>query len=292
MKDFLLVILAVGLLAVCFLLQKLYQKRTDGSTESSIDFSILSGISSILFLVITNGFSLSFTWFSAINGTLKSACCLAYTVIGFKIMQAGNMSLYMLFLMSGGMLVPTVWGWAFLGEAPKLLHILGLIVILVSIILNNLGSDRPSAKVLLMCSAVFVLNGFVSVFSKLHQVNVTYPMVSTVDYAVLSAIVTLVMSFGLKAFFAGRRGKKEKRKGKAILWPLLIAIAYSGISSVSSILQLEGAKNLPASMLYPVITGGTIAFTGIFALIFFKEKLSLRGWISVALCCLGTCFFV
>lgn len=292
MKDYLMIVLAVALLAFCFILQKLFQKQTDPSPQTSVDFSILSGIGTVLILVLSSGFRISFTWYSGLNAFLKSTCVLAYTVIGFQIMQAGSISTYMLFLMSGGMLIPAAWGWAFLGETPKLLHIFGLVVILFSVVLNNLGKDAGKTRILLMGIGVFVLNGFVSVLSKLHQVNETYPMVSTVEYVALSAVASLAMSVLLKGVFCLRKTKqrREKRKGRAL--PLLIALAYSGICALSSVLQLEGAKNLPASMLYPMITGGTVAFSGIFAWAIFREKLSLRGWISVALCCIGTCLFL
>ena len=292
MKDYLLVILSVILLAFGFILQKVYQRLTADTTEGGIDFSIISAVFSIILLILTSGFSISFTRFSAINAMIKSACCLAYTVIGFKIMKEGSVALYMLFLMSGGMLVPSVWGWIFLDEEPKLLHILGLAVILVSIILNNLGKEKLKAKVLLMCCAVFVLNGFVSVFSKLHQVNTVYEMVPTLDYAMLSTVASLIMSLILKAVLSLKNAHKDKTKFKFSWLPIIIVASYSILGTVSSILQLEGAKNLPASMLYPMITGGSVALTGVFALIFFKEKLSARGWVSVTLCCIGTCFFI
>ena len=292
MKDYLLVILSVILLAFGFILQKVYQRRTADITEGGIDFSIIAAVFSIILLILTSGFSISFTPFSAINAMIKSACCLAYTVIGFKIMKEGSVALYMLFLMSGGMLVPSVWGWIFLDEEPKLLHILGLAVILVSIILNNLGKEKLKVKVLLMCCAVFVLNGFVSVFSKLHQVNTVYEMVPTLDYAMLSTVASLSMSLILKAVLSVKKANKVKEKLKFSPLPIIIVALYSVLGTFSSVLQLEGAKNLPASMLYPMITGGSVALTGAFALIFFKEKLSVRGWVSVALCCIGTCFFI
>ena len=292
MKDYLLVILSVILLAFGFILQKTYQKHIDQSSQSGINFSIISGIFSIIFLILTNGLSVSFTWYSLINASLKSACGIAYTIIGFKIMKEGSVAVYMLFLMSGGMLVPSVWGWLFLGEEPKLMHIIGLSIILASIIMQNLGKEKPHSKVLLMCCTVFILNGFVSVFSKLHQINTVYDKVPTVDYAMISAVATLVMSLGLKSGLLLKKPKQAKSEFKFKLLPIIIVLSYSILGTLSSVLQLEGAKNLPASMLYPMITGGNIALTGIFALVFFKERLSLRGWLSILLCCIGTCCFV
>ena len=292
MKDYFMIILAVVLLALGFVMQKIYQKRTDDTTEGGVDFSIISGLFSIVILILTNGFSVSFTWYSVINAVLKSACCLAYTIIGFRIMKESSVAIYMLFLMSGGMLVPSVWGWIFLKEAPKPMHIIGLAVILVSIIINNIGKEKLSAGLLLKCCAVFILNGFVSIFSKLHQINTTYEMVSTVEYAMLSVIASLVMSLLLKGILSLKKSGATRQKLEFKLLPIIIVFTYSILGTASSILQLEGAKNLPASMLYPMITGGSVALMGVFALIFFKEKLSARGWISVAFCCAGTCLFI
>lgn len=292
MKEYLLVLLADALLAACFMVRKFYQNLTDGTTESGVNFSILSAVATIFILIVTSGFTISFTWYSALMAVLGSACCLAYTVLGFKIMSEGSVALFTLFLMSGGMLVPAVWGWLFLDEQPEFLHLLGVAVIFASIILNNLGSDRPSAKVLLLCVAVFVLNGFVSVFSKLHQANTVYEKVPTVNYAMLSAAVSLVTALVLRLLLSLKNAKRTRAPHKPKLLPLAVVFLYSLISTFSSLLQLESAKTIPASMLYPMITGGSVALTGIFALLFFGEKLSRRGWIAVAMCSLGTCLFM
>ena len=60
MKDYLMIILAVALLALGFVMQKIYQKRTDDTTEGGVDFSIISGLFSIVILIFTSGFSISF----------------------------------------------------------------------------------------------------------------------------------------------------------------------------------------------------------------------------------------
>ena len=291
MKDYLSVLLSVLLLAVSFIVTKLYQLKVDDTTKGVLNLGIASGFCSIIILICTSGFSISFTWYSVINALLRSACCLGYSVIGYKIMREANMALYMLFLMSGGMLLPTIWGWLFLGEEPKTLHILGTVLILVSVIIDNLGIHRPSGKVLLMCSAVFVLNGFVSVFSKLHQSTTQFPTVPTLDYAFLSSLSSLLLNVFSRITLSAE-DKNAGTKKYSFLIPLGFAIFSSVIGVISNYLQLEGAKALPASMLYPMITGGNIAFTGILAFIFFKEKLSARGWTAIALCCLGTCFFI
>ena len=292
MIDYIMIISSALLLAVCFVLQKLFQTRTVNTTESGVEFSIMSSICAIIMLVITSGFSISFTPYSVINVLLRSSCVLIHTVLGFKIMRAGNVALHMMFLMSGGMLVPAVLGWIFLGEEPKPLHIVGLAVILASIVLNNLGSGRPSVKVLLMCLTVFIANGFVSTFAKLHQIETVCATVSTADYTLLSSVASLIMGLALRAVLYFKN-KGERIKSNCFrLFPIFIVAVSGVVSTLSSLLQLEAAKSLPASMLFPVQSGGTIAFSGLLALIFFRERLSKSGWIAVGLCVIGACLFI
>ena len=292
MWDYILVMIAVGLLALGFIIQKIYQKSSSSSNESSIIFSIISACCSVVVLIFLNGFSFSITWYSAINSILRALCCLLYTVLGFQIMREGKVAFYMLFLMSGGMLVPAVWGWVFLKEIINPFHVIGVAVIIFSIILSNSGSTRPSSKTLLKCCAVFVLNGFVSVFSKLHQINTTYASVGTTEYAMLGTLASILTSIALLSFLVIKNNTKSELRGHFKLRTLLLVPLYSAIGTISSLLQLEGAKNLPASVLYPMITGGTIILTGVFALLFFGEKLSKRGWVGIVLCLAGTCLFV
>ncbi|MBQ8309495.1 MAG: DMT family transporter [Clostridia bacterium] len=292
MWDYILVLSSVALLALGFIIQKIYQKGSKSSNESSIMFSIISACCSIVVLILLNGFSFDITWYSAINSVLRALCGLLYTILGFQIMREGKIAFYMLFLMSGGMLVPAVWGWIFLGEEVKPLHVIGVAVIVASIVLSNSGTSRPTTKTLLKCCVVFVLNGFASVFSKLHQVNTAYASVGTTEYAMLGTVASLLMSIALLSVLVAKNHTQSELRTHFRWRTLLLVPLYSAIGTVSSLLQLEGARNLPASVLYPMITGGTIVLTGLFALLFFGEKLSRRGWIGIFLCLGGTCLFL
>ena len=295
MTDYLMAIGSVALIALSFIIQKIYQKSTDSSAKSSSAYSLLSAALSLLFLVIMNGLTIELTPYSVINASLRAISGLAYTVIGFKIMKEGSVAYYMLFLMSGGMLLPAIYGWLFLREPILPLHLIGVAVILFALVLSNVGEERPKPRVIIMCVSVFVLNGFVSIFSKLHQVCTDFPIVSTTAYAALGTLASLITSLGLLVFSSIKNREKDNntlQKQRFNYKALLLIPIASVIGVVSSLLQLECAKTLPASMLYPIITGGTVGLTGLFAALFFKEKLSKRGFFGVILCILGTIFFI
>lgn len=295
MKDYILVFVSVVLLSASFMIQKLYQKMTVNDPQNGVKFNIISCVFSLVLFFFLGGMQVTFTAYSFWNATIKSLVGLAYTLLGFQILKRGNVALYMLFLMSGGMLVPCVWGWLFLGEPITALRVVGVIVILISIVLSNSNLKKPDAKLLLLCISVFFLNGMVSVLSKLHQINTAYPVADTYSYVIWGTLSSLVCSMAMQGVSALKKKEKQKAvpaKPTAFLLPFLLVLVYSAVGSIASFLQLEGARNLPASALYPMVTGGSIALSGVLALVCFKEKLSGREWTGIVLCFLGTCLFL
>jgi multidrug transporter EmrE-like cation transporter len=108
----------------------------------------------------------------------------------------------------------------------------------------------------------------------------------------LGTLCTLLMSMALLAVMTVKNKTYAELRTHFRLRTLLLVPLYSALGTVSSLFQLDGAKNLPASVLYPMITGGTVVLTGLFALLFFGEKLSRRGWAGIVLCLAGTCMFL
>jgi hypothetical protein len=90
--DYILVLFAVVLLALGFIIQKIYQRGLQSTTEGSVLFSIVSALCSIVLLILLNGFSFDLSWYSAINSLLRALCGLLYTILGFGIMKEGKVA--------------------------------------------------------------------------------------------------------------------------------------------------------------------------------------------------------
>ena len=258
---------AVILIAFNFTLTKLYQKKNGVSEKAGYLFNSLVGLFTALIFFASNGFTVNITPFSAIMGFSYAALVTFYTIIGFKILEYGTMALYTLFLMVGGMTIPYIYGLLFLDEKFSYLRTLALFIIMAGVALANYSGEKLDKKRLMMCIAVFVLNGFVSVTSKIHQIEAVYDTVDTQEFVIITGVAKFIFA-------------------------VLLTAGSAAVVGLSSFIQLIGAANLPATVIYPFFTGGTIVFSSLAGMIFYREKITLKTAISIFLCFVGTLMFL
>ena len=288
MTNYILVLIATVLLAFEFAFSRKYQTMEGTAMAAGLRFNMLTGLFTTVAFFCLNGFRLEFSWFSILMVALAALCGTAYNVISFRILKTGGMALYSLFLMLGGMLLPYVYGVCYLDEILTVWRILGVLVIGAAVVLSCKAKYRFSGWVYLWCVIVFLLNGCVSIFSKVHQVDATHSTISTTAFVMYGGLGRFLFS-SVALLVMGKKGGKPKSHPMGILG---VAAAAATISGVSYLLQLTGAEKLPATVLYPMVTGGSIVFSALSGKVFFKEKLSWYQIVSICLCFLGTLLFL
>ena len=278
------------LLGADFALNKTYQKIYGTAPKAAFFFnSILGLITAVIFFAI-NGFKLEFSVYSFAMAGLMSLLVMSYNIIGFRLLKSGTMAMYTLFLMTGGMVLPYIWGLLFLNEPFSVLRTVGLVVILSGVILSNFSGERIKSKQIIMCFAVFFLNGGVSIISKTHQSQTAFNSVNAAEFIILGGIFKFFLAGILFLVFKKKDGSES---GDNTLKKAVIIITFSAvIGGVSYMLQLLGAKTFPATVLYPFITGGSIVFSSLAGVVLFQEKLSAKLILSVILCFAGTLMFL
>jgi len=285
--NYILVVAATVLLALDFAISKQYQRSEGDSFTAGLRYNALNGLLTALIFLALSGFRPGFSLYSLLMAFAMSLCAMLYSILGLRVLKEGNTAIYSLFLMSGGMLLPYVFGLLFLNETLTIFRLLGVLMILAAVILSNRSKFRFQPTFYLFCAAVFLLNVMVSILSRCHQVNTAFASVSSTAFVMYSGVGKFVMSSVALAV-----QKKEKRarfsSGKVV--PLIAGSALIG--GVSYMLQLIGAKELPASVLYPIVTGGSIVFSALSGRVFFREKLTVYQRISIALCVIGTLLFL
>lgn len=286
--NYILVILSTILMSLDFTLQKKYQVLEGDNLRAGLKYNALNGLFTAFIFWGFCGFKVEFTWFSVIMALALALFGMTYSVIGLKVLKSGGMSIYSIFLMCGGMVVPYIYGVLLLNEPLTLLRICGVLMIIVAVILSNKTKVSVKFMLFLLCVAVFFLNGAVNIISKSHQINATFAAVSSNAFIMYSGIGKFV--FGVCGQpFCKDETKKTFFSSKATVYVVLCSAFISG---VAYLMQLTGAKDLPASVLYPIVSGGSIIFSALSGKVFFKEKLSICQLISIVLCFIGTLLFL
>ncbi|MBQ3015333.1 MAG: hypothetical protein IJD79_00980 [Clostridia bacterium] len=302
---------AAMLLAVCFVINKLYQKQAGTSLEAGLVYNSLLGIFAAIIFFFIGGFKFEVTAFSVIMATAMTVVVMAYTLLGFRILKNGSVAIYSIFLMSGGMTVPYIYGLLFLDEEFSWLRTVGLVVLISAVAISNFGGkgEKNDIKRLAMCICVFLLNGCVSVISKVHQVESVRATVGAEQFVMLAGIAKFIIGgvvLGVLLLISKHSTASSKNdeikesaevkpklfsaKSIKIILPLIVIAA--AVDGVSYFLQLKGAANLPATVLYPMITGASMIFSAVADFAVFKQKPTRFVVISVALCFAGTLMFL
>ena len=284
-----LIFLAAIGCAVNFALIKVYQLNQGNNKETGIVYNFLVGIVGFLIYFAICGFKIRITPFSLILASLLAVFVGLYTITGLKIMSMGSMAVYTVFLMLGGMILPYFYGVIFLGESVTIAKIIALLLMTAAIILQGDSSNNKGKKLFyLLCVSVFILNGATSIVSKMHQIDLGYKTVSESEFVALNNAAKALMFGGMLPFLKKGKGIMPSIKPK-----MYGIIVLSGLASgVSYLLQLKCATHLPATVQFPVMTGGTIIFTALAGLAFFDEKLEKRQAAGLVICIGATIIFV
>ena len=290
MNGYVLLLIAMLLLVVEFCMTKLYQSRAGDGAKAALSFNALCGLTAGVIFFCINGFCFEFEWFSLLLAIASALGSLSYLLIGFHMLKDGKVASYTLFLMTGGMVVPYLFGALVLNEEITWIRILGILVVLAGMILSYTPKDLPGRKYLIMGIGVFLLNGVVGMVTKIHSTDMGYPAVSSPGFVSLSNLVRAVISGGALLLMRKKLSAEKKLPSMGKLFPLVVITA--GSCGLSFLLQLISAKTLPATVLYPIICGGSILFSALSGRIFFREKLSAPAVAGCVLCFAGMLMFL
>ncbi len=291
--DYLLIVISTVLVGLDMVCAKTYQAREGADVAASLKFNMVNGLLTALVFFGFSGFKFEFSLFSLGLALLSTIFVLSYSLIGFYVLRVGNMAMYSIFLMCGGMLLPYVFGITFLHEPLSVFKIIGVFVILAGVLLSNKAKYEVKASLFLLYLAVFLLNGLVSIVSKCHQIGVDYTPVSSTNFVAYSGLLkTLLCCIALPFVKKTIPAEAERKTFFSRKTTVLIVLCSVILGGAAYALQLVGAKTLPASVLFPMAAGCSIICCAVSGMIFFKEKLSLPQIISIGLCLTGAVMFL
>lgn len=298
--SYLSIVFADLLLGVFFICNKKYQSISGSSLKEGLKTNMFIGFIGCLTFLIIKGFTFSVTPFSFLMALLSNSASALYTILGLKILKNGKASIYAMFLMSGGMILPFLYGVIFGNETINALRIIGIIAIIIAIIFTNFDNVKPTKKQVAISIIVFFLNGAISIISKIHQ-SIPMNSVDTGSFVIIGSLLKGIICLIIFIFIS----ILDKEKGIAIkndikkvinirqnIIPILLLLLVGLSNVISSYCILTGAINVPATVLYPLISGGSIFLTTVLDLIIFKEKPNKFLVIGIILCIVGIVCFI
>lgn len=298
---YLYLVIAVHFFAIQLSFNKLYQLKAGTTLRSVLYFSFFCSLASALTFFALSGFHLDLIpRFSLLIGGLIGLAYFLLNLLGIKTISLGNMSLYSMFLMLGLMLLPFLYGRFFLAESVSLFQLIALGLLIVALILPVIKPGEKKSQMLfyLLCIVLFIVNGFVGILTKMHQIQTV--TISALDFTVViqgaSTLFTLMAIVVMRLVEAKRAVGVEKPNHLTLsgLFQqkyILYILGFSLFSSFGYLLQLLSAVHLPATVMYPIVTGGAVVLTTIAGRIFFKEKLTPLAIISIILAFVATILF-
>ncbi len=289
--EYFLIIIATILFSIQFLFTKKYQLCVGTGFDASFFQKAISPIAFGIILLIYAGFKVEVTWFSLLMSSCNVAINLVLTLFSLKALSKGSISNYSLYLLGGGMVIPVIFG-ACIGESFGLWKILSIVCIVVAILIKFNFKEKVDIRMYLCFIMLFALNGLVGVVSAIHQRDVfgVGLSVSSQSYTIVNLFLGAIVGAVLFTAVAIKKRKEIRLNSfvKAIPWTV-----FGGLcNGVGNFLLLLALLKVETSMQYPIVTGGTIFLSAILPFIIYKERLDLKGWISVALAVMGTIIII
>ncbi len=275
MGNYLMIIVADILFATQFLFTKLYEKRNAEGLTTSLNFSLGSNAVICLMTLCLMGFKVEFTPFSLGMAFLMACTSLSLAYFSIASLAHINLSLYSVFMMLGGMLIPFLYGIIFLNEGMTLGKAICVVLIFVSLFL---GVDKSPAKkgAGKYYAAVFVLNGVFGVWGKIHQIHPEINT-STQNVLFLSCAMVMIIAALLILITSGPKGFAPLKDKKS-----LACMGGYGISNgVAEMLSMTAMIALPASVQFSLVTGGVMVVSAVISILC-REKQSVKSILAIA----------
>ncbi|MBK5239897.1 EamA family transporter [Clostridium sp.] len=169
-----------------------------------------------------------------------------------------------------GVMVPAILSVIFFHEIPKLLQIVGVLVAMSAILVIYFKKEENNIVTLKFALfGTFFLGGFCDFTSKIYQIY------GTEEFQSLFIFFTFLFSFIVTGIFMLVKDRRIKRTD--IIFGLIAGIPSQFISQF----LLRALTSIPAFVVFPLFSVGVILVVNIINLLFFKEKLTTRQFISI-----------
>jgi drug/metabolite transporter (DMT)-like permease len=273
--EYALLLVADFLYSLMFLTNRGYQRNNGTGLKNALTFTTFtSGISLMIFLLLAavamisgwdvlSEFAIQTpTWFSVLFVVLGAGVSIGYSFFSIKALGVANLSLYSIFAMLGGMLLPSIYGLIFSGE-PMTWGKAGCYTLIIVALLLTFEKGKQEKKAIFYCFGVFVLNGMSGVVTSIHKEEIfSHIAVNSGTFMILGRIATALICIVLLLII----NKKLPRLKLADIGNVAGNAACGGMGNLLQYLVLA-TFGIGSSVLFPIVTGGTMLFSMVVSLV-------------------------
>ena len=185
-------------------------------------------------------------------------------------------------IISCSLLLPTLYGIIFLGEPVSASLVIGVVLLVVALVMVNYERDteenRISVKWVIFVTLAFLGSGMCSVVQRAKTVYLGKDGDSLFMVIALGAVSVILLC-------ASMLSKKERPIALTVIkrgcLPALICGVANGLTNFL-VIYLNN-QSFPASVMFPVISGGNVLIVFLYSVIFKRERFSVRQTIGFAI---------
>ena len=272
--EYALLLIADLLYSLMFLTNRGYQRKNGTGLKSALTFTFFTSIFSLLIflalaavamisgLEVLSEFTFEFSWLSLLFALLSALVIIGYSFFSIKALGVANLSLFSIFAMLGGMLLPSVYGLIFSGEDVTWGKVACYALIIVALVLT-FEKGKQGKKALIYCFGVFVLNGMSGVVTSIHKEDIFKDVaVNSGSFMIMGRAISILICFFLVLIVT-------KRLPKIRLSDFGNVAGNAACGGMGNLLQylVLATFTLGSSVLFPIVTGGTMLFSMIVSIV-------------------------
>lgn len=299
-----------------FMVTKAFEKNYGKTVRASLSFSLLyslfAGVIFFIIKLISSGTVFNLNSFSLCMAFGLSLVNILSSAIGIKTLALGDIAVYSLFLMLGGMIVPFFAGIVFLKESVSVCNLIGVAIMIIALCLpvffgkknknaveaQTDGETKKKTSVFfyVLCVFLFILNGLSSTLSKFNSVREGAALGAEFTFYTYGIqFVISLAAFALTTALGKSDKTQSEEKQPCILFrPVAIGCgaAFGAVNGTAFLMSSVAAEHVVAVAQYPLITGATILFSSLLAFLFYREKPTALQLVQIVISLAATILFM
>ena len=241
-------------------------------------FNAIKSCTALGLFALVAAFGFTFNLPTALFGILYGICQCISMYAGYQALCRGPMALTSM-LVSFSVVIPLIWGITVGNETLKTMQYTALVLLFLAIIMTNVDKMKVKQTTptnhgtwLLFVGITFASNGICSILQKQHQT--LYPEAYSKEFMLFAMLLCSVV-FVILALIKISPKELQRTRGKR--YGVLSGLA-NGLANFLT-LVLAGLEN--ASVLFPIISAGTILAALVCGRVVFKEKLKANHYAAL-----------